>query len=926
MDEQFKNVLLDDSDDEGYIINEEQFEISGPFDGLAKLKEDADYSDQSIIIKEGHEAGSYYFADQKGVADFITQSKADCAVLMLNQPARLILDVMWDKGGYDPSKVLHAMVQVVIDWIVVAYGVICTNWNGEKWKETLTVFWFESENQVKARICSPLDMYFASGSDLNDSIVANALLLKEAIMDPQHPLHNIARDTEGLQVTFFESVEADNWITIENDVQFDLLLEREESDVVDRATAVALQIPQFINNVSPRLTLNAEQVSRLTGRVLAKAVSEANKKYLQEVLKRCGVDWKDMTMTWKKDPMYSLPSLYVNPCALYQNVCPISKQVHKGNFRVQITATGAKIYCDSLACQQTMKGKFRVIPDKLFPKKHRMALLSEEDVVAALTPAKQNKRKNEATKEKKPKKPKKQKQEESESEDTENEDFMVLDSSESEEEPKEKQEPKKIKDIKTEMHLRQYLQSLPKKRFNTQKEMNKWQEKYVVRALNRLFAWDCRTGAVIRTVYESGGMVYHLTKLQTLISTYQDSEIDNKVLITQGKKEYYDGKPENPVNIWCKSKSRNAFDRIAFDPNNKEPTVFNLFSGFDIEHIEKEAIKHDIIEPILSHIRDVWAKGNEEHYHYIMCFFADIIQNPGNRPGIGLYIYGKQGAGKDIISQLLMGSILKKYLGHCTNIEEVTARFNVRLVHKLLVIMNELSSGSGYQNANALKSVITDERARLEQKGIDAVDTNNYARYIFESNYSDCLKLEASDRRFACFKTSNKYCKNDVYFDSLEKIIKDPQVQAHYFNYLRHYDFKGTNLRRIPNTKYRSKLMREHKSAEERFLYQMAESALHNDEGHEFLDKNVKKVWKSTAIKVTTNTLYEMTKTWHDGIRESWKKHKGPEDNINKFSKVVKKLLRKWNPENSDCRANGDRAIQLPSPEEVIETINASVC
>ena len=78
---------------------------------------------------------------------------------------------------------------------------------------------------------------------------------------------------------------------------------------------------------------------------------------------------------------------------------------------------------------------------------------------------------------------------------------------------------------------------------------------------------------------------------------------------------------------------------------------------------------------------------------YVIKWFADIFQNPLKPCDVALILYSKkQRAGKDIITEVILKSLLSDYWGFSNNISDFSKTFNVRLSNKLLIKCNEIAN------------------------------------------------------------------------------------------------------------------------------------------------------------------------------------------------------------------------------------------
>lgn len=65
--------------------------------------------------------------------------------------------------------------------------------------------------------------------------------------------------------------------------------------------------------------------------------------------------------------------------------------------------------------------------------------------------------------------------------------------------------------------------------------------------------------------------------------------------------------------------------------------IYNLFHGWSMEEVNE--VNMSLIEPILEHIRIVYANGEEKLYKIVLTFYADMLRNPHLPPGVALVLY-----------------------------------------------------------------------------------------------------------------------------------------------------------------------------------------------------------------------------------------------------------------------------------------------
>lgn len=266
------------------------------------------------------------------------------------------------------------------------------------------------------------------------------------------------------------------------------------------------------------------------------------------------------------------------------------------------------------------------------------------------------------------------------------------------------------------------------------------------------------------------------------------------------------------------------FNKLVFKPNNHNlrKNERNTYSGMESQPVPK--VDMDVIAPLLFHIKNVLANGNEKHYLYIMSWIAKIIKTPWKPTDIFLLFQSKQGSGKTIVAEFLVKHVFGRHLSMSTSgISTLVQRFNGAIKSKLFVCCNELtntdSSASSFHSAfDKMKNLITDRLIEIEPKGLETISIDNFCNFMGTTNHEFCAKLEASDRRYACFNASDEYCKDFDYFDKLGATLNQ-RTGDHFYTYLKQYPQElMVDLRRIPKTKLRETMISSSKSTVAKFL------------------------------------------------------------------------------------------------------------
>lgn len=293
-------------------------------------------------------------------------------------------------------------------------------------------------------------------------------------------------------------------------------------------------------------------------------------------------------------------------------------------------------------------------------------------------------------------------------------------------------------------------------------------------------------------------------------------------------------------------------------------TYFNIWSGFTSKLLPKDAIDYGKIEMILNHIKDVWACGDNTHFHYICSWFHSIFKMPYRKTGVAMVFHSKQqGVGKSIlVESFLMPYVFGPRLSCCENgIQFATERFNARFMNKLFVCCEELTqlSGSYHGTFDLMKKIITNKTISIEIKGGAKFEIEDYMNLILFTNNDFCLKLEESDRRYYVADCSTVHLGDFDYFKRLQESFNQ-DVANHFFSYMYHLE-NPVDVRYIPRTKLKNSMILNNMPNPVRFLHEV----------HAFLAED--DVQPADELPSWQSDLLELTVYSGSGLYNLYKKY-----------------------------------------------------
>jgi hypothetical protein len=307
--------------------------------------------------------------------------------------------------------------------------------------------------------------------------------------------------------------------------------------------------------------------------------------------------------------------------------------------------------------------------------------------------------------------------------------------------------------------------------------------------------------------YEDGFKISYKGKLITLQKLLQEEKIFTQKYV---KYESVNFCPYSPI---CK---------------NPYPDIFNLFKEFEATLVQDfDIIK---IKDIFNHILYVFANGDEYSFHWILSYFASILQNPSKKIGINYGLLGPQGCGKNIFLDWFADFIIgERYCVTMSGLDGVTKNFNSILAHKLIIFISELSSSNKFSknSCNALKHMTTHKTIPIESKGKDVIILNNYANIIFYSNNKDSYFLDEDDRRNSIPDMNHDpEFFNENYFKELSKILTSDNANI-FFSFLLNYKCIDVyDNKKIPKSKLRENIINMCMSSCDVFINKLLSSSI----------------------------------------------------------------------------------------------------
>ena len=284
--------------------------------------------------------------------------------------------------------------------------------------------------------------------------------------------------------------------------------------------------------------------------------------------------------------------------------------------------------------------------------------------------------------------------------------------------------------------------------------------------------------------------------------SYIEISADNSDIIRnkQALKEVYnnlycklnkDDKNMRFIDIWLADRDIKTFSSVDFCPLplKSKDNVYNMWKGFKIDKIISDSSNN--IEPFINHLKIL---SGDKGLDYFIKWLAQLIQQPGKLIGIALIFLSEEGAGKNIFWDYFSEIIGKEYYYETADpVKDLFGRFCNGRKHKLIIDLDEANSKDTFSNSEILKNMITSTHFNYEQKGINPIELQNFARIIFTTNNILCAKINDNTRRYVIYETSNRMIGNSKYFKEFADYMSDVRNQKAIIEYLRSIDIENVN-------------------------------------------------------------------------------------------------------------------------------------
>lgn len=224
---------------------------------------------------------------------------------------------------------------------------------------------------------------------------------------------------------------------------------------------------------------------------------------------------------------------------------------------------------------------------------------------------------------------------------------------------------------------------------------------------------------------------------------------------------------------------------VILDRGNAQ--YWNKYRGTDL--LPLRCLKKDI-KPFLDLINYL-SNHDELIKHALISFMAMTVQSPEKKIKWVPLLIGPEGSGKTTYGRIL-GHLVGMHNFSEINADALFDNFNEWADSKLVVLINEMEVSNAPTSrgvADKLKSLISDETIRVNNKGIPAYFIDNYTRYIGATNSRTPVKFGMTDRRYYTVESKDLYCTRGTIDRHCAKWLPDGSWEC-FFDWLKNDGYR----------------------------------------------------------------------------------------------------------------------------------------
>ncbi|KAA6394594.1 MAG: hypothetical protein EZS28_009877 [Streblomastix strix] len=165
-----------------------------------------------------------------------------------------------------------------------------------------------------------------------------------------------------------------------------------------------------------------------------------------------------------------------------------------------------------------------------------------------------------------------------------------------------------------------------------------------------------------------------------------------------------------------------------------DPKILTVFQGYKYKKLD--TIDYECLQMYFDLIKETIAACDEQVYEYILNQMAWLIQNPGKKSRAAIVLQGRQGIGKNRLTDVIAELTSRYSCSNITNIDEFTGRFNSIVENKMFAVLNEMMNQNDSKKgvATVMKSIISDLTIRINEMNQPRRTAENVMNIVYVTN------------------------------------------------------------------------------------------------------------------------------------------------------------------------------------------------
>lgn len=190
---------------------------------------------------------------------------------------------------------------------------------------------------------------------------------------------------------------------------------------------------------------------------------------------------------------------------------------------------------------------------------------------------------------------------------------------------------------------------------------------------------------------------------------------------------------------------------------------------------------------------------DERDRSILLTWLQSAARNWGRKFQWALVLQGAEGNGKTLFLRCMRAALSERYV-HMPQANEIAEKFNDWFVGKLFVGVEEIRVSERREALEILKTMVTNDRIEVRAMHRDKRMADNFANFMFLTNYKDAVPTNRSDRRYCTFFSAQQSV-DDIerdmpgdYFPQLYGWLIQSDGYAAVADWLRHADLTAAEF------------------------------------------------------------------------------------------------------------------------------------